>query len=217
MTPPPPRAARGLAWVTYANAFLVGAVVMGFEMLASRYLYPYFGGTIVTWAALISSVLLALMIGYFAGGLVADRAPSALVLALLQALAGLYLALVPASATPVMLWLWERLGDGPTGSLAASLALLLVPLSLMGTVSPFAVKLLLLTTQATGRIAGRVYAVATLGSICGTLGVTFWLVPAMGSRAITYLLAALMALAALALLPCHRASRERLRQVGAPD
>ena len=33
----------------YANAFLIGAVLMGFEMLGSRYLFPYFGGDIGTW------------------------------------------------------------------------------------------------------------------------------------------------------------------------
>ena len=44
--------------------FLLGSVVMGYEMLASRYLFPYFGGSIGTWGALISTVLAALMFGY---------------------------------------------------------------------------------------------------------------------------------------------------------
>jgi len=47
----------------YANAFLIGAVLMGFEMLGSRYLFPYFGGDIGTWAALISTLLIALTVG----------------------------------------------------------------------------------------------------------------------------------------------------------
>jgi hypothetical protein len=41
----------------------VGAVLMGFEMLGSRYLFPYFGGGIGTWAGLISTVLVALTVG----------------------------------------------------------------------------------------------------------------------------------------------------------
>ena len=57
------------------EAFVVGGVLMGFEMLGSRYLFPYFGGGIGTWAGLISMVLCALAIGYFTGG--GDRrAPS---------------------------------------------------------------------------------------------------------------------------------------------
>ena len=49
--------------------FLLGSVVMGYEMLASRYLFPYFGGSIETWGALISTVLAALMFGYSLGEL----------------------------------------------------------------------------------------------------------------------------------------------------
>jgi hypothetical protein len=47
----------------YLNAFVVGFVLMGFEMLGSRYLFPWFGGGIATWAGLISMVLIALTIG----------------------------------------------------------------------------------------------------------------------------------------------------------
>jgi hypothetical protein len=59
----------------YVNAFIVGGVLMGFEILGRRYLFPYFGGGIGTWARLISMVLCALAIGYFAGGTIVDRYP----------------------------------------------------------------------------------------------------------------------------------------------
>ena len=60
----------------YVNAFVLGAVIMGYEMLGSRYLSPYFGGDIYTWGALISTVLLSMMAGAYAGGHLADRYPS---------------------------------------------------------------------------------------------------------------------------------------------
>ena len=66
----------------YLIAFVTGAIVMSFEMLGSRYLNPYFGSGIYTWASLISTVLMALTAGYFVGGYLADRAPSLSVLAL---------------------------------------------------------------------------------------------------------------------------------------
>src|SRR5258708_32203208 len=66
--------------VLYAGAFVTGGIVMSFEMLGSRYLNPYFGGGIYTWASLISTVLAALTLGYFAGGVVADRRPPVAVL-----------------------------------------------------------------------------------------------------------------------------------------
>src|SRR6185437_12914379 len=97
--------------VLLANAFFVGSVLMGFEMLGSRYLFPYFGGGIGTWAGLISTVLAALTIGYFAGGAVVDRHPSPRVIAGSCAIAAIYLALVPGSADPLMMAILNRIGD----------------------------------------------------------------------------------------------------------
>ena len=51
-----------------AIGFVLGVALMGFEMVASRFLYPYYGSGIEVWASLISTVLLALMAGYFIGG-----------------------------------------------------------------------------------------------------------------------------------------------------
>jgi hypothetical protein len=191
-------------WLTDAgvlvNAFLVGAVLMGFEMLGSRYLFPYFGGGIDTWAGLISTVLAALTLGYFAGGMVVDRYPSPRVIAAACALAALYLALVPAAADPAMVWILDHLGDGPEAILTAAAALLLAPLTCLGMFSPVAVRLLLRSTHHTGRIAGLVYGISTIGNIFGTLFTTFALIPTIGSRAITYLAAAVLALSALMML-----------------
>jgi hypothetical protein len=69
------KGATSIALIVYVAAFVVGTIVMSFEMLGSRYLNPYFGSGIYTWAALISTVLAALCIGYFLGGWLADRPP----------------------------------------------------------------------------------------------------------------------------------------------
>src|SRR5580700_2696330 len=130
------------------NAFIVGGVLMGFEMLGSRYLFPYFGGGIGTWASLISTVLCALAIGYFSGGAIVDRYHS---------------------------------------SRITAAALLLVPLSLLGTFSPVAVGLLTRSAEESGGVAGLVYGVSTVGNVVGTLVTTFVLIPVIGSRSITYL------------------------------
>jgi MFS family permease len=190
-----------------ANAFLVGSVLMGFEMLGSRYLFPYFGGGIGTWAGLISTVLAALTIGYLVGGAIVDRHPSPRVITISCAVAAAYLALVPMSADPLMMAILNNIGDGPAGILIAASCLLLVPLSFLGTFSPVAVRLLLRSTHETGRIAGLVYGISTIGNIFGTLFTTFWLIPTIGSREITYVYAAVLALCALSLLLVPRARR----------
>src|SRR5712675_1578959 len=77
--------------IVYGGAFVTGAIVMSFEMLGSRYLNPYFGSGIYTWAALISTVLAALTAGYLLGGWLADRTASASVLGTSIVIASLYL------------------------------------------------------------------------------------------------------------------------------
>jgi predicted membrane-bound spermidine synthase len=185
----------------YANAFLSGAVIMAFEMLGSRYLNPYFGSGIYTWAALISVVLVALMAGYFFGGWLADRRPRARTLGVLFLAAAAWIALVPSAAGPVLQALFDAIEDERWGSLAAASFLLLVPVALMGAYSPFAVRLLLPAPEQAGRIAGTVYGLSTLGSVIGTLGTTFVLIPAIGTQAITWLLALGAAVTAVTLIP----------------
>jgi predicted membrane-bound spermidine synthase len=183
----------------YVNAFALGGVLMGFEMLGSRYLFPYFGGSIGTWAGLISTVLVALTIGYFAGGAIVDRHPTPRVIAVAVSLSALYLTAVPASADFMMSSILASLGAGVAGILFAASVLLLVPLSLLGMFSPVAIRLLIRTTNETGRVAGVVYGISTLGNVFGTLFTTFFLIPTLGSRAITYLFAGVLAASAVSL------------------
>ena len=92
--------------IIYFGAFATGAIVMSFEMLGSRYLNPFFGSGIYTWAALISTVLAALTAGYFLGGFIADRTVSAAVLGAVITGASIYLVALPSFA--------ESIGRGPT-------------------------------------------------------------------------------------------------------
>ena len=140
------------AWICL-NAFIVGGVLMGFEMLSSRYLYPHFGGGIGTWAGLISTILLALAIGYFAGGAVVDRFPSPRVIAAAIAVSAIYLALIPAAADDVIHAILRGVGDGPAGIITASAALLLIPMSLLGMFSPVSLRLIIRSTDEAGRWA----------------------------------------------------------------
>jgi hypothetical protein len=193
---------RALAFLIYLCAFVVGGVLMGFEMLGSRYLFPYFGGGIGTWASLISTVLCALAIGYFAGSAIVAQYPTQKTIAVAILIAAAYLACVPATADGVMERILDHIGDGAPATLIASTALLLVPLTLLGTFSPIAVSLLTHSTEQAGRVAGLVYGVSTIGNVIGTLLTTFVLIPAIGSRAITYIFAlTLAACAALLFLP----------------
>jgi spermidine synthase len=195
----------------YAVAFVTGAIVMSFEMLGSRYLAPYFGAGIYTWASLISTVLAALCAGYFLGGALADRHPSLRVLGATVTIGSVYLLLLPTFAQPVLQFFVQNIDDIKFGSLAAALAIMFFPVALLGMYSPFAIRLLLRSERNSGVVSGTVYGVSTAGSILGTLGTTFFLIPLIGSRAITFTLGILGILAGVLLFGAAWSAWRRAR------
>lgn len=184
----------------YLAAFVTGAIVMSFEMLGSRYLNPYFGSGIYTWASLISTVLAALCVGYFIGGIAADRYPSVAVLGATVLIGSAYILVLPLFAQALMEGVLAAFDDVKAGSLAAAFAILFFPVTFLGMYSPFGIRLLLQSAQSSGRVSGTVYGISTLGSIVGTLGTTFILIPAIGTRAITLALGVAGIVAGLALV-----------------
>ena len=209
-----PRGFDGFAALIYGIAFVTGAIVMSFEMLGSRYLNPHFGSGIYTWASLISTVLAALTLGYFLGGALADRRPSATVLGATILVGSVYLLLLPTFANGLLELVLEAFDDVRSGSLAAAMAIMLFPVTFLGMYSPFAIRLLLRSPQRSGMVSGTVYGISTAGSIVGTLGTTFFLIPAMGSRAITLSLGAAGLVAGLALVAWPRLGRRAAVSVG---
>ncbi|MEX0751773.1 MAG: fused MFS/spermidine synthase [Xanthobacteraceae bacterium] len=171
--------------VVYAVAFITGAIVMSFEMLGSRYLNPFFGSGIYTWASLISTILAALTTGYFCGGWLADRMPTMPVLGAMVVIGSAYLIVLPFFADFVLETILFSIQDIKLGSLISAFAIMFPPVVFLGMYSPFAIRLLLRSTQQSGSTSGAVYGISTFGSIVGTLGTTFFLMPIAGSRVLT--------------------------------
>jgi len=194
-------------FVIYLVAFVTGAIVMSFEMLGSRYLNPYFGSGIYTWASLISTVLAALCVGYFVGGLAADRYPSPAVLGATVLVGSAYILALPSFSQPLLEGVLAATDDVRSGSLAAAFAILFFPVTFLGMYSPFGIRLLLQSAQHSGRTSGFVYGISTFGSILGTLGTTFFLIPTIGTRAITFTLGIAGVLSGLLLIAVARRQR----------
>ena len=146
--------ATSFAIVIYLAAFIIGAIVMSFEMLGSRYLNPYFGSSIYTWAALISTVLAALTAGYFLGGRIADHTVSAAVLGAIVTIASLYLLVLPSFADNLLKFVSDNIDNVRLGGLYSALAIMFVPATLLGVYSPFAIRLVLRTAQSSGTVSG---------------------------------------------------------------
>lgn len=175
--------------------FLSGLCGMAIEMCAARLLAPYFGTSQVVWANLIGLVLLYLSLGYFLGGRLADRYPSERVLALLLLLAGLFMALIPFISQPLLQQSVIGLGQANVsillGSLESVLLLFSVPVTVLGMVSPFAIRLTMTEVQSAGKSSGSIYMLSTLGSILGTFLPVFLFIPTIGTRK-TFLVFALV-------------------------
>jgi len=173
--------------------FAAGATTLGTELSAARLLDPWFGNSQIVWAGLIGLILLYLAAGAWLGGRLADRYPSLESLLAVTSLAGVGVGLIPAVSPPILRLASLGLQDFAPGLLAGTLlAVLLIfslPVVLLGAVTPWAVRLALVDLSHAGQVAGRLYAVGTLGSIVGTFLPVLWLIPAFGTRWSFYLLA----------------------------
>ena len=77
-TAEPPRcvAVAAARRIEVRRRLVVGAASLGAEIAAARLLAPWFGASTIVWANTIATVLVALSVGYWVGGRLADRDPT---------------------------------------------------------------------------------------------------------------------------------------------
>jgi predicted membrane-bound spermidine synthase len=163
-----------------------GMTSLALEMCASRLLGAYFGTSLFIWGNLIGLVLLYLTIGYFLGGRLADRHPSPQLLCTLTAIAALAIALLPFLCQPILSLSITAMAQVSVStffsSLVGTLLLFAIPVTLLGLVSPFAIRLTTKSIGASGRRSGSLYAVSTIGSILGSFLPIFIFIPLFGTQ-----------------------------------
>ncbi len=166
--------------------FCVGMASLGAEIAAARLLAPWFGASTIVWANTIATVLVALSIGYAIGGRLADRNPTLRGLSRWVLLAAVLLSAVPFVSGPFLglsVKAFDQLSGGLfVGSLVGVGVLIAVPVLLLGMVSPYAVRLKIDAVEDAGRVAGRLYAIGTLGSLTGTFLSALLLIPLVGTQ-----------------------------------
>jgi spermidine synthase len=187
-----------------AIVFIAGAATLAVEICASRLLAPFFGNSTIVWANVIGLILVYLSVGYWFGGRIADRHPEPHLLGRIVLVAALAVAVIPFVARPFLDATVRELdtasAGAAVGSFVAALALFAVPVTLLGTVSPFAIRLALPAVERAGTTAGRLYALSTIGSILGTFVSAIVAVPFVGTQRTLIGTAVLLALAAGLLL-----------------
>jgi len=187
--------------------FFVGTASLGAEIAAARLLAPWFGASTIVWANTIATVLVALSIGYAVGGRLADRNPTLSGLSRWVIIAAALLALVPFVSGPFLrlsVKAFEQLSGGLfVGSLVGVGVLIAVPVLLLGMVSPYAVRLKVDQVEDAGRVAGRLYAIGTIGSLTGTFLASLLLIPLVGTQRTFLIFALALAVVALPALGRH--------------
>jgi spermidine synthase len=180
--------------------FIVGSASLGAEIAAARLMAPFFGASTIVWANTIGVVLVALSVGYWIGGRLGDRHPHLRGLCLLVMGAAVLLAIVPFIARPffdVSVEALDSVSAGAfVGSLIGVLFLVAVPVILLGACSPYALRLAVPDVEHSGRVAGRLYAISTAGSLLGTMLAALVLIPFAGTQRTFLAFAAALALIA---------------------
>ncbi len=190
--------------------FFSGLSVMAVEMTGLRLLAPFFGTSLLVTTILIGSMMLFLSVGYALGGRYGDRDPTIEGLCRVVGIAGALVIAIPFLGQPILrgaaaiirpLLLGETIAESQVaiamvvGGLIGILALFAAPVTLMGMVSPWAVRLAVHDVESAGKVAGRLYAVSTIGSIIGSFLPALVLIPTLGVRN-TFLVVGVLLLAA---------------------
>jgi spermidine synthase len=184
-------------WYLNLTVFMGGAATMMVEFGASRLLGNVFGTSNIVWAVIIGLVLVYLTLGNWLGGKLADKDPSPIKYFSLLCWSGVAVGIVPLISHPILRIAADAFDalqiNLMAGAFFTVLVLLILPVTLLGMITPFALKLLIPDTSRTGRVAGKASAIATLGSFLGTFLTVLVLIPLVGTYR-TFLITSLVLL-----------------------
>jgi hypothetical protein len=173
----------------YLVVVTLGILSMGFQLLASRLLSPYFGSAIDVWACLISTFLAAFSAGAMLGGWISNlpqlrRGRWQLGWA---GVAVISLALTVVYGRPLVDYIAITLEMGKTPILLSCVVLFFFPVLSLSSFTPQCVQFLASRGTPPGKASGIVYGVSTLGNIAGVMLTAFVLIPHFRVSTLLYL------------------------------
>ena len=202
------------------GVFFSGFACLAVEISASRLLGNYFGSSNLVWASIIGLILIYLTLGYWLGGRLSDRYPHIEKFFTLLAWAALLIGIIPLLSRPILQFAsqaFDQMSIAPLlGSFLSVLILFSAPVILLGSVSPFAIRLALKDKTHAGSEAGRIYAISTIGSFIGTFLPVLVLIPAIGTYRTFVFISVLLLLISLFSLWKTVNSKSALRKVWMP-
>lgn len=175
--------------IFYTLVVLLGILSMGFQLLASRLLNPFFGSSLIVWAWLISTFLAAFSVGSILGGWISNAPTSQRIRA--QWIAGAVavgsLAFTAFFGRAVLGQIEIAFTEITTGLLVACLGLFFLPVTTLSSFGPQCVQFLAGRGTPPGKASGLVYGVSTLGNIAGVMLTAFVLIPHLPVSTLLYL------------------------------
>ena len=159
-------------------SFIEGASVMGTELIGAKMLAPFFGSSLYVWSSVMAITLGGLACGYFFGGRLSAKKDNELTLYRVLLVASLFTVLMPYTSE-IALSLFGLRSLLPA-VIASSLLLLFPPVFLMGAVSPLIIENISKAGENSGKAAGTVYAISTVGGILSTFLFGFYVIPNFG-------------------------------------
>lgn len=186
----------------YFTVFISGMTSLAAEFGASRLLGNVFGTSNIVWAVIIGLILIYLTAGYFIGGKWADKSPYPKTMYAILAWGAFTLGVVPYVANPVLRAAADAFDSLQVGVLAGAfvgvLVLFTVPVTLLGMISPFAIRICMDDASHAGNVAGTIYGVSTIGSFLGSFLPTLILIPTIGTTRTFLVFSIVLLLVALA-------------------
>ncbi len=161
-------------------AFLEGAIVMALELVGARFFAPFYGGSMVVWTIVLTTVVTALAAGYFIGGRLTKKENVKSIFIYIGLTVSFCISLLPLWANIVCNWFISS--DYYLAISLSALLVLLIPNILLGTLPPMLIELMHRVQDRAGKNSGSVYAVSTVGGIVATFVFGFYLIPNIGLR-----------------------------------
>ncbi len=169
-------------------------MALAVELVAGRLIARHLGSSLYTWTSVIGVVLAGITIGNYIGGRIADRFAARKTLAVLFGVSSAACVAIVVLNNVVGEWIWLWQLSWPVRVFSHVALVFLLPSALLGMISPVVAKMALDLGFATGRTVGDIYAWGAAGSIAGTFLAGFYLIAAMGTIAIIWLVGGILLL-----------------------
>lgn len=168
--------------------FIINAVSMILELVASRVLSPYFGNSNIVWTSVIGIILLSSSIGNYLGGKIADKENLNNNLKIILVLSAFLILIIPFIEKDIISLLQLFISNLKIGAILCTILIFLLPSVFLGLLTPIILKLKIKDMENVGRTSGKVVSIATIGGIFGTFLGGFVLIPTFGSIHILFIL-----------------------------